>query len=156
MYHKVILAGNLGRDPEMRYLPDGTAVTSFSMAVSDGWGDKKKTIWFRVSCWRKQAEFANQYLTKGNKVLVEGRITADENGGPRTWTAQDGTVRASFEITANNITFLQSRAEAAAEAGGGNYGGGGGSYGGGNSGNSGGGGQSYGGAQVVEEDDIPF
>lgn len=148
MYHKVILAGNLGRDPEMRYLPDGTAVTSFSMAVSDGWGENKKTIWFRVTAWRKQAELANNYLSKGSKVLIEGRINADDNGGPRMWTAQDGTVRASFEVTASSITFLQSRAEAAAESSD-SYDDGG--YSGGNSG-----GQSYGGGSVVEEDDIPF
>ena len=153
MYQKIILAGNLGRDPEMRYLSDGTAVTSFSMAVNDGWGDNKKTIWFRVSCWRKQAEFANQYLSRGNKVLVEGRLTADANGGPRTWTAQDGTVRASFEVTASNITFLQSRAESQASAAA--YSGGGGPSGGGYSG-GGQSQQSYGQPQVVEEDDIPF
>ncbi len=156
MYHKVILAGNLGRDPEMRYLPDGTAVTSFSMAVSDGWGDRKKTIWFRVTCWRKQAELANQYLGKGHKVLIEGALRTDERGGPPMWTAQDGTVRANLEITASNITFLQSRAEAAAGAGGGGYSGGGNSGGGYSGGDNSGGGQSYGSAQVVEEDDIPF
>ena len=155
MYHKVILAGNLGRDPEMRYLPDGTAVTSFSMAVSDGWGDRKKTIWFRVTCWRKTAEFVNQYMAKGRKVLVEGTLQADDRGGPRTWTSQDGTVRASFEITANTVQAIGGRADA--EAGGGysnntSY-----SSGGSNSSSSNsGGGQSYGSAQVVEEDDIPF
>ena len=154
MYHKVILAGNLGRDPEMRYLPDGTAVTSFSMAVSDGWGDRKKTIWFRVACWRKQAELANEYLGKGHKVLIEGTLRTDERGGPPMWTAQDGTVRANLEVTASNITFLQSRAESAAQSGGNYNSGGGGGYSSGNS--SGGGGQSYGGAPVVEEDDIPF
>lgn len=161
MYHKMILAGNLGRDPDMRYLQDGTAVTSFSMAVSDGWGDRKKTIWFRVTCWRKQAELANNYLSKGSKILIEGTLRTDNNGGPPMWTAQDGTVRASFEVTATNITFLQSRAEAAAETGGGGYsgGGGGGGYSGDNNSGGGGGGnqqKSYGSAQVVEEDDIPF
>lgn len=148
MYHKVILAGNLGKDPEMRYLPDGTAVTNFNMAVSDGWGENKKTIWFRVTCWKKRAETANQYLNKGSKVLVEGRMNSDDNGGPRTWSAQDGTVRASFEVTADSLTFLQSKAEAAAEntSSGGQQ----------SSGGYSGGGSSYGGTTYVDEDDIPF
>ncbi len=111
MFHTCILAGHLGRDPEMRYLPDGTAVTNFSIAVNDGWGDNKKTIWFRVSAWRKQAETVNAYLSKGSKVLVEGRLQADENGNPRLWNRQDGSVSSSFELTATNVTFLSSKAE---------------------------------------------
>lgn len=112
MYHKITVVGNLGRDPEMRYMPDGTAVTSFSVAVSDGFGDNKKTIWFRVSVWGKRAEVANQYLNKGSRVLVEGRLAADANtGAPRLWTRQDGTVAASFEIRASDFIFLSSRAE---------------------------------------------
>lgn len=118
MYQKITIAGNLGRDPEMRYMPDGTALTSFSVAVSDGYGDTKKTIWFRVSVWGKRAEVANQYLTKGAKVLVEGRLAADPNtGAPRLWTRQDGTVAASFEIRADNFTFLSSKADSGASIG---------------------------------------
>lgn len=62
MYHTIILVGNVGRDPEMRYTPNGSAVTSFSVAVSDGFGDRKKTIWFRVSAWEKLAETTNTFL----------------------------------------------------------------------------------------------
>jgi single-strand DNA-binding protein len=118
VYQKIIVVGNLGRDPEMRYMPDGTAVTSFSMATSRTWTDrgtgepKKETTWFRVSVWRQQAESANQYLRKGSKVLVEGRLQSDPNtGGPRLWTRQDGTVGVSFEIMAENVRFLSGREE---------------------------------------------
>lgn len=111
MFQKMTIAGFLGRDPEMRYLPDGTAVSNFSVAVSDGWGDKKKTIWFRISAWRKQAETVNQYLSKGSKVLIEGRMQADEHGNPRQWNRQDGSVASSFELTATTVTFLNNKAE---------------------------------------------
>ena len=123
MYQKVIVVGNLGRDPEMRYMPDGTAVTSFSVATSRRWTDRAsgqpvdETTWFRVSVWGRQAESANQYLSKGRKVLVEGRLKPDANGGPRTWTAQDGTVRASFEITADTVRFLSGREDTGGYAG---------------------------------------
>lgn len=116
-FHTTILVGNLGRDPEMRYTPSGQAVTSFSVAVSEAYtsasGEKmKRTTWFRVTAWGKQAETCNQYLKKGSKVLVEGRISADPNtGGPKIWTRQDGTAGASFEITATTVRFLSSRAE---------------------------------------------
>jgi single-strand DNA-binding protein len=116
-YHTTILVGNLGRDPEMRYTPSGQAVTSFSVAVSEAYtsanGEKiKKTIWFRVSAWGKQAETCNQYLKKGSKVLVEGRISADPNtGGPKIFTRQDGTAGSSFEITATIVRFLSSRGD---------------------------------------------
>lgn len=116
-FHTTILVGNLGRDPEMRYTPSGQAVTSFSVAVSEAYtnanGEKmKRTTWFRVTAWGKQAETCNQYLKKGSKVLVEGRITGDPNtGGPKIWTRQDGTAGASFEITATTVRFLSSRAE---------------------------------------------
>ena len=116
-YHTTILVGNLGRDPEMRYTPSGQAVTSFSVAVSEAYtsanGEKiKKTIWFRVSAWGKQAETCNQYLKKGSKVLVEGRISADPaTGGPKIFTRQDGTSGSSFEITATIVRFLSSRGD---------------------------------------------
>ncbi len=117
MYHTIIFAGNLGRDPEMRYTPTGQAVTSFSVAVNDSYtsstGERvPRTIWFRVSAWGKQAETANQYLKKGSKVLVEGRLVVDATtGGPRIWNRQDGTVGASFEVSARTIRFLSSRVE---------------------------------------------
>lgn len=112
MYHKITIAGYLGRDPEMRYMQDGTAVTSFSVAVNDGFGENKKTLWFRVSIWGRRAEVANQYLQKGRPVLIEGRLQGDAgSGGPRLWTRNDGTVAASFEITATDFAFLGSGGE---------------------------------------------
>jgi single-strand DNA-binding protein len=117
MYHTIIIVGNLGRDPEMRYLPSGQAVTSMNVATnrqytgSDG-NPVKETTWFRVSVWGKQAETCNQYLKKGSKVLIEGRLTPDANtGGPKIWTRQDGTAGASFDVTAQTVRFLSSRGE---------------------------------------------
>lgn len=147
MYHKIIVVGNLGRDPEMKYMPDGTAVTQFSMATSRKWNDRntgqpvEETMWFRVSVWGRQAEVANQYLSKGRPVLVEGHLRADpQSGGPRLWTGQDGTMRASFEINAETIRFLGGRD------------GGGGSSSFDDSVPSGSGGK----PAAQEEDDIPF
>ena len=117
MYQSLTIVGNVGKDPEMRYTPTGQAVTSFSVATNRQYtgsnGEQvKETIWFRVSTWGKLAETCNQYVKKGSKVLVEGRITADKNtGGPRIWTKQDGTAGASFEVTANTVRFLSSRQE---------------------------------------------
>jgi single-strand DNA-binding protein len=117
MYQTIIIVGNVGRDPEMRYTPSGQAVTSFSVATNRQYSNNngetvKETIWFRVSAWGKQAETCNQYVKKGSKVLVEGRLTADPaTGGPRIWTSQDGSPRASFEVSAGTVRFLSSRAE---------------------------------------------
>lgn len=117
MFHTIIIVGNLGKDPEMRYTPTGQAVTSFSVATSRQYPGKdgamvKETIWFRVSAWGKQAETCNQYLKKGSKVLVEGRLQPDAaTGGPRTYTRQDGTSGASYDVTAGTVRFLTSRAE---------------------------------------------
>jgi single-strand DNA-binding protein len=128
MYHTIIIVGNLGKDPEMRYIPSGQAVTSFNVASNRQWTDSngqqvKETIWFRVSAWGKQAETCNQYLKKGSKVLVEGRLTPDPStGGPRIYNRQDGTSGASFEVTANTVRFLSSRGEGEAYAAG-EYGG---------------------------------
>jgi len=112
MFHTLVLVGNLGKEPEMRYSPEGKPVTSFSVAVSDGFGDNKKTIWFKVTAWERQAETCAQYLHKGSKVLVEGRLQADKStGGPRIWQRQDGTQGASFELTASLVRFLSSASE---------------------------------------------
>jgi len=117
MYQTLIIVGNVGRDPEMRYTPGGQAVTSFSVATNRQYTNNngetvKETIWFRVSAWGKTGEVCNQYLKKGSKVLVEGRLTADPaTGGPRVWTAQDGSTRASFEVSAGTVRFLSSRGE---------------------------------------------
>jgi single-strand DNA-binding protein len=117
MYHTIIIVGNLGKDPEMRYTPSGQAVTSFSVAsnrkyTSSNGEQVNETIWFRISAWGKQAEICNQYLKKGSKVLVEGRLTPDKNtGGPRIWTKQDGSAGSSFEVTAGTVRFLSTRAD---------------------------------------------
>lgn len=116
MYQKVVIVGNLGTDPEMRYMSDGTAVTNFSVATNRRWtnrgsGDQQEeTTWFRVSVWGRQAEVANEYLSKGRQVLVEGRMKPDpQTGGPRIWTGQDGTARASYEMTAETVRFIGTR-----------------------------------------------
>lgn len=119
MFHTIIFAGHLGRDPEMRYLPNGQPVTTFSVASTHRWTGQagqpqEETIWFRVSAFGKLAETCNQYLQKGRAVLVEGRLRPDDRGNPRTWVGQDGMVRASYDITANTVRFLGRREEAAA------------------------------------------
>ncbi|MGH2538002.1 MAG: single-stranded DNA-binding protein [Candidatus Promineifilaceae bacterium] len=118
MYQKVMLIGNLGGDPEMRYLPNGTAVTNFSVATNFRWNDqqsgeqREETTWFRISVFGRQAETTNQYLRKGRRVLIEGRLRPDATtGGPRLWTGQDGQVRASYEVTASDVRFLGGREE---------------------------------------------
>lgn len=122
MFHTLIIVGNVGRDPEMRYTPAGQAVTSFSVAsnrryTSSNGEQVNETIWFRVSAWGKQAEICNQFLKKGSRVLIEGRLTPDKaSGGPRIWQKQDGTSAASFEVTAQTVRFLTTRGES--EAGG--------------------------------------
>jgi single-strand DNA-binding protein len=112
MYQKVVIVGNLGHDPEMRYTQSGQAVTNFNVATNRRWTDnsgnrQEETVWFRVSVWGRQAETCNQYLSKGRRVLVEGRLHADpETGGPRIWTDQNGQPRASYELSGFNVTFL--------------------------------------------------
>jgi single-strand DNA-binding protein len=123
MWHTLIIVGNLGRDPEMRYTPNGQAVTSFSVATSRQYTSSngqlvKETVWFRVSAWGKQAETCNQYLKKGSKVLVEGRLSPDQaTGGPKTFMRKDGTAGASYDVTANMVRFLTSRTESESSAG---------------------------------------
>ncbi len=114
MFQKIEVIGNLGKDPEMRYTQSGQAVTSFSVACNRKYtgadGQKvEETYWFRVSAWGKQAEVCNQYLKKGSRVRVEGRLTGDaKTGGPRIWTGQDQAPHASFEINATDVLFLSS------------------------------------------------
>ena len=111
-YQKVIIVGNLGRDPELRYTPDGTAVTSFIVANNRTWtyqdGSRgEETVWFRVSIWQSQAEAAAQYLSKGSQVMIEGRLQPDRTtGGPRVWLGHDGMYRTSYELTADRVVFL--------------------------------------------------
>ncbi len=134
-FQTIVLAGNLGRDPEMRYTPSGQAVTNLNIATNRQYtsnsGERvKETTWFRVSVWGKQAEACNQYLRKGAMVLVEGRLSQDPaTGGPRVWTGTDGSPRASFEVTAQTVRFLSSRQGDQGSGGGGNNYGGGGNYG---------------------------
>lgn len=110
MYQKLIIIGNLGRDPEMRYTADGKAVTSFSVATSRKYKDQDETTWFRVTAWDKLGENANQYLRKGSKVFVEGRITPDlATGSPKMFQRNDGTWGSSYEVTAETIRFLSPR-----------------------------------------------
>lgn len=115
MFHKLILVGNLGRDPEMRYTPSGQAVTTLNIATNRTWTQdgeqRKETVWFRVTVWGRQAETVNEYLRKGRQVLVEGRLNPDDNGNPRVWTGNDGQARASFEVTAQTVRFLGGRGE---------------------------------------------
>ena len=146
MDQKIGIVGRLGRDPDMRYMPDGTAVTSMNVATDRRWTDKStgqpvnETTWFRVSVWGRQAETANQYLSKGKMVLIEGHLKPDpQTGSPRMYTRQDGTMGASFELTAELVRFLSGR-----EDGGGTS-----SY---DDSASGGGGK----PAAQEEDDIPF
>ena len=106
---KVILIGNLGSDPEMRFTPNGKAVTSFRLATNyryttSAGESREETDWFRITVFGKQAEQCNQFLTKGRQVYVEGRLHA------RNWQGQDGQMRTSLEVTANRVLFLGQRA----------------------------------------------
>ena len=112
-YHQVVIVGNLGRDPEMRYTPSGQPVTNFSIATNRSYNNQageqvKETTWFRVDAWGKLAENCNQYLKKGSLALILGRIKPDPaSGGPRIYQGQNGP-GASFEITADTVRFLSS------------------------------------------------
>ena len=112
MYSTLIIVGDLGKDPTMQYTPSGQAVTAFSVAVNHQYTGKdgqqvKETQWFRVEAWGKTAEICNQYLKKGSRVLVEGRLKSDKaTGAPRIWNRQDGTPATSFEVTSSLVRFL--------------------------------------------------
>lgn len=105
MYNKITIIGNLGSDPEMRYMPDGTAVSNFSVASNyryktrDG-EDREETTWFRVNAWGRLGETSNQYLEKGRQVYVEGRMSQ------REWEDSEGNTRYSLEVRASEIKFL--------------------------------------------------
>ena len=119
MYQRIVLVGYVGSDPEMRYTPNGTPVTSFSLATSRRWTSAQgqqsdETVWWRGTAWRRQAETCNEYLSKGRLVLVEGRVGGDrlQKGSgstqivPHTWVGQEGEPRAQFDITARTVRFL--------------------------------------------------
>jgi single-strand DNA-binding protein len=107
--NKVMIIGNLGRDPEMRYTPSGNSVTNLNIATSRQWKDaegqsQEETEWFRVTAWGKVGELANQYLSKGSKVYVEGRLRT------RSWDDQNtGEKRYSTEVVAERVLFLDPR-----------------------------------------------
>ncbi len=109
--NRVMLIGNVGSDPEMRFTPNGNPVTSFRLATnrvyttSDG-ERKQETEWFTVVAWRKQAESCNQYLTKGQRVYVEGSLRT------RSWEGQDGQKKWRVEVVANRVLFLDKQATA--------------------------------------------
>jgi single-strand DNA-binding protein len=123
MFQKIIIAGNLGRDPELKYLQDGTPVTSMNVATNNNYTNQKgeqvkETTWFRVSVFGKQAESVSRYMTKGRQVLVEGRLRPDPTtGGPKTFTRQDGTIGSSFEIIANTVRFIGGQRDGAGSGG---------------------------------------
>jgi len=114
MYQTLILVGNLGKEPEMRYTPTGQPVTTLSVATNrqhsnNGGQPVTETPWFRVTIWGKQAATCNQFLHKGSKVLIEGRLTPDpDTGGPRVWES-NGKHGASYEVTASTVRFLSGR-----------------------------------------------
>ena len=122
MYQLITIAGNVGKDAEMRYTPNGKAVASFNVATNSQYTNNngeviKETTWFRVTTWGKQAEICNQYVKKGMKVLVVGKLTADPaTGGPRIWSAQDGSPHTAFEINADTVRFLNKAGETSHES----------------------------------------
>src|SRR4051812_14224844 len=105
--NKVIIIGNLGKDPELRYTPQGQAVVNFPVATSENWTDKsgqkqERTEWHKVVVWGKLGELCSKYLSKGRKAFVEGRLQT------RAWDDKDGQKRYTTEIVANNVQFLDS------------------------------------------------
>lgn len=114
--NKVLLIGNLTRDPELRYIPSGTAVATFTVAVNRVYknpaGEKKEQVSFiRVVVWGRRAEVCGEYLSKGSPVFVEGRLQS------RDWETQDGQKRSTVEVVADNIQFLRMGQKAAAAQG---------------------------------------
>jgi single-strand DNA-binding protein len=110
--NRVILVGNLGRDPELRYTKDGQGVTNFTLATNERWRDKdggsqERTEWHRIVVWGKQGENCAQYLQKGRSVYLEGRIQT------REWEDKDGNKRQTTEIVAQTVQFLGGRGEGA-------------------------------------------
>jgi single-strand DNA-binding protein len=153
--NKVIIVGNLGQDPETRYMPSGSAVTNFTVATNESWKDKQtgeqkeRTEWHKVAMFNRLAEIAAEYLRKGSQVYIEGKLRT------RKWQGQDGQDRYTTEIIADEMQMLGGRGGA---AGGGSFGGGG-QQGGGQQG----GGQQGGGGNAPPQpgpddfdDDIPF
>ena len=147
-FNKVTIVGYLGRDPELRYTPSGTAVCDFSIATTerkrgrDAGDGEEVTTWFRVSMWGRQAEVANQYLQKGKLVYVEGRLSQ------REWTDRDGNKRTSLEVHGSDLQFIGTKGDdmAASAAGGSQE----------RSSTPRGGGEKPPADDMVADDDIPF
>ena len=111
MLNKVILIGRLGRDPEVRYMPNGEAVCNFSVATSESWKDsngqkQERSEWHNVTMYRKLAEIAGKYLTKGSQVYLEGKIQS------RKYQGKDGIERTAYEIIANEMKMLGGNSQA--------------------------------------------
>ncbi|MBM3943971.1 MAG: single-stranded DNA-binding protein [SAR202 cluster bacterium] len=138
--NKIMIIGNLGTDPEMRYTPNGNPVTSFRVAVgrtytpADG-QRREETEWFTVSAWNQLAEQCNQYLTKGRRIYVEGRLRSS------TWTGNDGQTRFRNEIVANQVMFLDRGPDAGQQD---------------DEAPAGGSGQAAGSGEVSDADDLPW
>jgi single-strand DNA-binding protein len=151
--NKVILIGNVGKDPELRYTPSGQAVCDVRLATNENWTDKQgqkqeRTEWHSVVLWGKPAEIVKQYVTKGQKLYVEGRLQT------RSWDDKDGKKRYMTEIVAQDFMFLSGRGEGGGGGGGGGeWGGGGGGGGrrGGGGGAPGGGGGGWGDAPAPDD-----
>jgi single-strand DNA-binding protein len=114
--NKVILIGNLGSDPEVKYTPNGAPVANFSLATSESWNDKdgqrqERTEWHRLVLWRKLAEIAGQYLKKGARIYVEGKLQT------RSWDDQSGQKRYMTEVVVNDMQMLDSRGEGGGSGG---------------------------------------
>jgi single-strand DNA-binding protein len=108
--NKVILIGNLGADPEVRYTPSGVAVANFNLATSESWNDKEgqkqeRTEWHRLVVWRKLAEIAGQYLKKGSRIYIEGKLQT------RSWDDQSGQKRYTTEVVVDDMQMLDSRGD---------------------------------------------
>jgi single-strand DNA-binding protein len=150
--NKVIIVGNLGQDPETRYMPSGAAVTNFTVATNESWKDKQtgeqkdRTEWHRVAMFNRLAEIAAEYLRKGSQVYIEGKLRT------RKWQGQDGSDRYTTEIIADEMQMLGGRGG----SGGGGFGGG--QQGAGSGGSQGGGGNTPPPSSGPDEfdDDIPF
>jgi single-strand DNA-binding protein len=109
-FNKITIVGYLGRDPELRYTPQGTPVCDFSVATTERRKDKSgefqdNTTWFRITLWNRQAELASQYLSKGRQVYIEGRLTV------REWQDKEGMTRTSLEVTGTDLHFLGSKGD---------------------------------------------
>jgi single-strand DNA-binding protein len=156
-FNKITIVGNLGRDPELRYTPQGNAVCNFTMATNEKRRDKSGesqdvTTWFRITLWGKQAENASKYLTKGSNVYIEGRLRVEE------WSDRDGKSRYTLDVHATDMQFIGARGGDEMSGGAGSASGGGYSqndfgddtHSGGTSGGGGGG------TSMPTDDDIPF